>query len=138
MYTLMPFDNTLVTAKLTGAQVKAAIENGLGNPKISFGQVSGVFVVYDLSRPFGERVISMKLENGEVIDPNKFYTVVANDFMFSGGDNYVSLMKGKDIYDTGLPIREAIVEYVKAEKNINPVYKGYQMNVIETQVKKAS
>jgi 2',3'-cyclic-nucleotide 2'-phosphodiesterase/3'-nucleotidase/5'-nucleotidase len=138
MYTLMPFDNTLVTAKLTGAQVKEAIENGLGNPKISFGQVSGVFVVYDLSRPFGDRVISMKLENGEVIDPKKLYTVVANDFMFSGGDNYVSLMKGKDIYDTGLPIREAIVEYVKAEKNINPGYKGYQMNVIETQVKKAS
>lgn len=126
MYMLMPFDNTLVTAKLTGAQVIQAIENGLGNDKISFGQASGVYVQYDLSRPFGQRVVSIKLENGEPLDPKKYYTVVANDFMFEGGDNYKMLMQGKDIINTGIPIREAIIEYVRNLKVIEPVFKGYQ------------
>ena len=127
----MPFDNTLVTAKLTGAQVREAIENGLGNDKISFGQVSGVFVTYDLTKPFGQRIISVTLENGEPLDPNKLYTVVANDFMFSGGDNYTSLQKGQEIKDTGIPVRDAIADYVKQNKTIKPAYRGCQKPVTE-------
>lgn len=131
MYSLMPFDNTLVTAKLTGAQVREAIENGLGNDKISFGQVSGVYVTYDLTKPFGSRIVSVTLENGEPLDPNKLYTVVANDFMFSGGDNYTSLQKGQEIKDTGIPVRDAIVGYVKEHKTIKPAYRGCQKPVTE-------
>lgn len=139
MYMLMPFDNTLVTAKLTGAQVKEAIENGIGNPKISFGQISGVYVTYDLSKPFGRRVVKLTLENGQPLKMDRTYTVVANDFMFTGGDNYTVLMKGADIKDTGVPIRDSIVEYVKEQKIIQPVYKGYQTPVSETaQVKPAA
>lgn len=126
MYELMPFDNTLYTGKLTGAQVKVAIENGINNDKISFGQVAGVYVVYDLSRPFGDRVVKMTLENGQPLDMNKVYTVVSNDFMFDGGDNYTVLKEAKDKKDTGVPVRDSIIEYVKAQKVVSPVYKGYQ------------
>lgn len=126
MYELMPFDNTLVTAKLTGAQVKEAIEHGIGNEKISFGQMSGVYASYDMSRPFGDRIVSLTLENGQPLDMNAYYTVVANDFMFDGGDNYNVLKQGKEKKDTGVPIREAIIEYVKQQKVIDPAFKGYQ------------
>jgi 2',3'-cyclic-nucleotide 2'-phosphodiesterase/3'-nucleotidase/5'-nucleotidase len=139
MYMLMPFDNTLVTAKLTGAQVKEAIENGIANPKIAFGQISGVYATYDLSRPFGQRVVKLTLENGQPLVMDQTYTVVANDFMFTGGDNYTVLMKGADIKDTGVPIRDSIIEYVKEQKVIQPVYKGYQAPVSEAaQVKPAA
>ncbi len=126
MYGLMPFDNTMVVARLTGAQVREAIENGLGNEKISFGQLSGVYVSYDLSKPFGQRILDVVMENGAPLDPNQYYTVVANDFMFSGGDNYTVLKQGKEIKDTGIPVRDSIIEYVKKLKVIKPVYKGYQ------------
>lgn len=138
LYTLLPFDNTLVTAKLTGSQIKEAIENGIGNPKISFGQVAGVKVKYDLAKPFGARITALALENGQPLEMEKTYTVVANDFMFSGGDNYTSLTKGKEIKDTGVPIRDAVIEFIKKQKTISPVYKGYQAPAADTKVKPAA
>lgn len=126
MYQLMPFDNTLVTLKLTGEQLKQTIENGIGNPNISFGQVGGLYVKYDLSRPFGDRVTAMALENGEVIQPDKYYSVVVNDFMITGGDGYTVLAEGKDIKNTQIPIRDCLIDYLKAQKTVTPVYKGYQ------------
>lgn len=126
MYGLMPFDNTLVTAKLTGAQVREAIENGLGNDKINFGQVSGVYVSYDLAKPFGQRIKDIVLEDGTPLKADQYYTVVANDFMFAGGDNYTVLQKGKDIKDLNVPIRDSIIDYVKKKQQISPVYRGCQ------------
>lgn len=129
MYEFMPFDNVLVTVDLTGAQLKEAIENGLGNEKISFGQVAGVYVKYDLSKPFGQRVIEMALENGEKIDPNdpnKLYSVVTNDFMITGGDGYTVFANGKNIKYLGIPIRDGMVDYIKKTGVVEPEYKEYQ------------
>lgn len=127
LYTLIPFDNTMVTAKLTGAQIIATIENGLGNPKLGyFGQTAGLLVEYDLSQPFGQRVIKIRLENGEPLLLDQLYTVVANDFMFSGGDEYTVLKEAQEIKDTGIPLRESLIEYIKEQKEISPVYKGNQ------------
>lgn len=126
MYEFMPFDNTLVTVDLTGAQLKEAIEVGIGNEKIAFGQIAGVYAKYDLSKPFGERVIAMALENGDKIDPNKLYSVVTNDFMITGGDGYTVFAKGKNIVNLAIPIRDAMVEYVKKNPTVAPELKGYQ------------
>jgi 2',3'-cyclic-nucleotide 2'-phosphodiesterase/3'-nucleotidase/5'-nucleotidase len=128
MYVFMPFDNTLVTVNLTGAQLKAAIENGINNEElgIAFGQIAGVYVQYDLSKPFGERVIAMALENGDKIDMDKLYSVVTNDFMITGGDGYTVFTEGKDIKDLGIPIRDAMIEYVKKSGVVAPEFKEYQ------------
>jgi 2',3'-cyclic-nucleotide 2'-phosphodiesterase/3'-nucleotidase/5'-nucleotidase len=133
LYTLMPFDNTLVTAKLTGAQVKEVIENGLANPNLNyFGQTAGLYVVYDLNKPFGQRVVKITLANGQPLKMTNYYTVVANDFMFSGGDQYITLTKAKDIKDTGIPVRDVLIDYIKTHKVISPIYKGYQTPANET------
>ncbi len=129
MYSLMPFDNTLVTAKLTGLQIREAIENGLGNERISFGQVTGVYLTYDLARPFGQRIIKITLEDGTPLENDRYYSVVANDFMFDGGDNYNILQHGREIKNTGIPVRDVIIDYIKNKKTINPVYKGNQKPV---------
>lgn len=134
MYELLPFDNTLFTMKLTGEQVIEAIENGIGNENIGFGQVAGVYVKYDITMPFGKRVIAVSLENGEALDLNKYYTVVVNDFMADGGDGYTVLKKGKELVDTGVPIRDAVIEYVRKEKVVAPKYKGYQSSVVQETV----
>ncbi len=139
LYQVMPFDNTLVTAKLTGAQVRETVENGLDNQKVGyFGQLSGLFVTYDLSKPFGQRIVTITLENGEPIDNSKLYTVVANDFMFSGGDMYLALKQGKEVKDTGVPIRDSLIEYIRAKKEINPVYRGCQKPAAAPAVKPAA
>lgn len=113
MYELMPFDNTLVTMKLKGKDVKAALENGIGNDEIGWVQFAGIKIEYDLTRPFGDRITKMTLDNGKAVDLETYYTVVTNDFMYTGGDKY-NFSAGIEALDTGVPIRDAIVEVLKA------------------------
>lgn len=136
MYEFMPFDNTLVTVDLTGAQLKEAVEAGY-NDKISFGQVAGLYVKYDPSKPFGSKVIEMCLENGEKILADKTYSVVTNDFMITGGDGYTVFAKGKNIVNLAIPIRDAMIDYVKKTGVVEPVFMDYQRTT-DIPVKKAA
>lgn len=129
---IVPFDNTLITCKLTGAQIKEAIENGLINPDVGyFGQTAGVYVVYDLTKPFGERVLKITLPDGSPVEMAESYSIVTNDFIFYGGDKYDVFAGAKDVRKTGISLREALIRHIRAQKVIAPVYKGYQVPVSE-------
>lgn len=124
LYEVMPFDNTLFTMELTGADIKNVIENGIGNNKIGWVQVSGLNVKYDLARPFKDRITEIKLINGTKLDMNKYYKVVTNDFMASNGDEY-DFSKGKNKLDTNIPVRDVLVNELKASKKLSLVKKNY-------------
>jgi 2',3'-cyclic-nucleotide 2'-phosphodiesterase (5'-nucleotidase family) len=89
----LPFGNHLVTVEVKGADLRAAIENGLSRlPAIAgrFPQVSGMRVEYDPQRPSGSRVVSIEV-GGAPLGPDRMYKVAINDFMARGGDDYTSL-----------------------------------------------
>jgi 2',3'-cyclic-nucleotide 2'-phosphodiesterase (5'-nucleotidase family) len=113
IYEVMPFDNTIVTAQLTGAEVRKTIEDGLRFGRVT--QQSGLRYVFDLSRPPAERLVTLTLADGSTIEDAKHYKVAVNNFMASGGDNYEALAKSSTKVDTGLPIREALEAYVVAK-----------------------
>ncbi len=119
LYEVMPFDNTLYTMKLSGADVKANIEHGIMNEDIGWIQISGVRVTYNPGAEAGNRITSMVLEDGTPVEMDKYYTVVTNDFMFTGGDKY-NFENSKDGLDTFIPIRDAMVEVVEKAGVISP------------------
>jgi 5'-nucleotidase len=110
IFALEPFGNTLVVRTLTGTQLKALLEqqfedsNGKGQLRDSTLVPSASFrFAYDLSRPQGSRIVSMRL-NGKAIDPNCRYRVTVNNFLASGGDGYSVLTSGTDTLDAGLDL----------------------------------
>lgn len=111
VYAVMPFDNTIVTMELTGALLRQALEQSLRGDRVT--QVSGVRYVYDRSKPAGQRITQVTLADGSPLDEAKTYTVAANNFMASGGDQYDALAQGKNRTDTGRLIRDAMVVWVK-------------------------
>ena len=115
MYELMPFDNTLVKMELKGSDLKRVLENAIGNTSIGWGEFTGVKVYYDINKPLGSRILGMYMEDGTKVDMDKYYTVVTNDFMATGGDGY-DFTGAKNVVDTGIPIREALVENLKSLK----------------------
>jgi len=117
MYTVMPFDNTLVTMELKGADVLKAVEHGIDLPTAGNGSFSGLFVEYDPALTYGSKVISIQLEDGTALDMNKTYKVVTNDFMVTGGDGY-DFSGATNVVDTFIPIRDMLVDKVKAEGTI--------------------
>ncbi|WP_432407537.1 5'-nucleotidase C-terminal domain-containing protein [Wukongibacter sp. M2B1] len=130
MYEIMPFDNTFVTMELPGKDLKKAIDHGILNPKVGDGQFSGLKVEYDKDKEFENRITSITLEDGTPLEMDKYYTVVVNDFMISGGDEY-DFSNAKNIVNTYIPIRDMLVEAIKEAKSITPQPVNYISEVVK-------
>ncbi|HEY5963416.1 MAG TPA: bifunctional UDP-sugar hydrolase/5'-nucleotidase [Xanthobacteraceae bacterium] len=95
----LPFGNHMVTIEVKGADLRAAIENGLSRlPALAgrFPHVSGMRVEYDPRRPPGSRVLSIAV-GGAPLSPTRVYRVTTNDFVARGSDGYTSLTNIKPV-----------------------------------------
>lgn len=97
LYTIQPFNNDLITQTLTGAQLKAVLEQNFDEvgPKQVLTPSAGFAYRYDLSKPIGQRIVAMTL-NGAPIAPEASYRVTTNAFLAQGGDTYTALTAGTD------------------------------------------
>lgn len=119
LYEIMPFDNTLVTLELSGADLKKAIDHGINNPSITDGQFSGLKVVYDAEAEFENRIKTITLADGTALRDDAYYTVVINDFMLTGGDKY-DFSNARNVKNTYVPIRDVLVDAIRDAKTITP------------------
>ena len=123
VFEVLPFQNTMITLKLTGAQLKKTLERGLVTG-IGMAALSGVRVQFDRTKPPGQQVVSLLLTDGTAIDDSKLYSVTTNDFVLAGGDGFTEFAKGTDIMDTGIFLRDVLVDYVKAHRILSPKLDG--------------
>ena len=112
VYEVMPFDNTVVTLRLSGAELKQALEDGLRRQRVT--QVSGIRFSFDSSLPPGSRVTALTLADGRALDPGQDVTVAVNNFMADGGDEYNVLKLARDKLDTRVTVRQRLEEYVRS------------------------
>ena len=97
----LPFGNPSVLVELSGADLLAALENGVSqveNKAGRFPQVSGLQLTYNPGKPAGSRVLDMQV-GGKALDRTATYRVATSDFLLKGGDGYSSLSKGKVLID---------------------------------------
>ncbi|RFA13613.1 hypothetical protein B7R22_13245 [Subtercola boreus] len=102
---VQPFASTLIALDLTGAQLKAVLEQqwqptGGGRPFLKLGVSRGFQYLYDPTAPKGSRVLRMTL-NGAALSATTTYRVVANKYLADGGDNFTSFTGGTNRSDTG-------------------------------------
>lgn len=89
----MPFDNVALLLDVSGAELQAALENGVSaapQPAGRFPQVSGLRFTYAPSRPPGQRIHSVTVA-GKPLDPTARYRLATTDFLADGGDGYTML-----------------------------------------------
>jgi 5'-nucleotidase/UDP-sugar diphosphatase len=122
-FEVLPFQNTLVTLKITGAQLKRTLRIGL-DATVGLMAVSGLRVRFDRAKTGDDRLVSLTLSDGTPIDDARLYSITTNDFVVAGGDGYTELGKGTDIIDTGIFLRDVFVEYVKARRVLSPTTDG--------------
>jgi len=110
VFKAMPYENELLVVDLTGAELLAVLTRSVRSTREEedggFLHVSGIRFTIDGKVPRDIEV------GGRPLDAAGTYKVAITDFMFSGGDGY-GLFVGKSAVDTGLPLRELIVDSVR-------------------------
>ncbi|MFH1038378.1 MAG: bifunctional UDP-sugar hydrolase/5'-nucleotidase [PVC group bacterium] len=117
VFTVLPFNDTIITMELTGRQIRELIEQSLTMKK-GMLQISGLRVEYSVDRPEGKRVLSAAI-GGNPLDDASRYTVATNGFLAGGGDYFSTFSRGEAPRDTGILLREAVSTYIR---NHTPLY----------------
>jgi 5'-nucleotidase / UDP-sugar diphosphatase len=127
---LVPHDSKVVTMSLSGADVKAILEQSIENvvtedPVKKVGgmiQVSGISFAYDADRQFGARVQDVVVAD-KPLDPTRSYRIATNSMLAEGGHNYRAFTRGSERRE--LESQYEILERVFRErKRIQPSDSG--------------
>ncbi|MCG8414586.1 MAG: bifunctional metallophosphatase/5'-nucleotidase [Pseudomonadales bacterium] len=103
MVALMPFDNTIIAATVTGATLEQAIDEG-GRP-----------VLGGLTRRGGEWIVE---RSGEPLRADQEYRVLLNSFMYAGGDNFGAIAEADpNGFDTGVNYRQPFQDWLKNQSS---------------------
>lgn len=119
LYVFLPFDNTITTADMTGAQIKTLLEQAVGDGGLGI-QAAGLRFAYNSGMPSGSRVLSICKTDGipvHMTDTIKTYRVATNDFMAGGGDGF-TVYKTVTSFDTHIPFRDALVANIQQTGHI--------------------
>jgi len=158
MFTLMPYENSLVTMNMNGPQLKAVLERGYRNYYYykyvpGYGGYSyyttcmidtdfGNQITYnDLypTLPNGNNVISLVIGGHPVdfTDASKYYHVSTVNYLAAGSCNFndggVSLWPLNQIVnDTQFYVRDAVIDYVAAQGTVSPAIEGRLRFITDT------
>lgn len=134
-WALMPYENRLVTIRVTGAQLKLYLEQAaryfrfshepeLVNKEIpgyDFDLVDGVNYALDLSRAPGQRVLNLSFR-GQAVKLDQSFTMAISSYRFSGGGGYLEAMgwSGEPLAISKASLRNLLLEYLLSRPGLNP------------------
>jgi 2',3'-cyclic-nucleotide 2'-phosphodiesterase/3'-nucleotidase len=131
---LYPYDNTLRAVRLSGAQLRAYLEqsaryfrrNADGSvdvdpsiPGFNYDIVAGVDYTIDVSRPVGERITTLAF-NGRPVAPTDTFTMALNNYRQTGGGGFAMLRDAPVVYDKQLEIRQLLIDEVQRKGTLSP------------------
>jgi len=130
---VLPFGNQSTTTTVTGAELKAFLENGVSampGANGRFAQVSGLCFTYDISMPAGSRVTSAVRQAADgtctttAIDltAGASYSLAINDFMAAGGDGYPNVLAKSTTRNL---MDQDVADYVATSSPLTPVVRAF-------------
>ena len=142
-----PYPNTLKVLKVSGYELKQAIEKAatyfvIENDTIevnkdfivpkkqhyNYDMFGGLTYEIDLNRDFYDRVISIK-KDGVDLDLDKYYTIVVNNYRATNTSIYPCYENAELVKDVNVDVGELIINYflkhktIKVNKNSNYIIK---------------
>jgi len=131
---LYPYDNTLRAVKISGAQLRAYLEQSAryfreaadgrfgidaSIPGYNYDMVAGVDYTIDVSRPIGDRIVTLAYE-GRPVAATDTFTMALNNYRQTGGGGFSMLRDAPVVYDRQLEIRQLLIDEVKRRGTITP------------------
>ncbi|NOZ79653.1 MAG: bifunctional metallophosphatase/5'-nucleotidase [Acidobacteria bacterium] len=143
VYALYVYPNTLVSVRLTGAQVKDVLEhaalydagldcrpgNGctlLTNRRVrryNVDTMEGLSYRIDPTRPAGQRVWDLRY-HGKPLDLHRSFTVVCNNYRAAGGGGFPHLSSAPVVWHTSEEMTDLIGNYLERHDPLKPAADG--------------
>lgn len=117
IYELLPFENALVTLDFTGEQLRRFLDVIIERSDAQ----SGAQILYRNNKELKKNeIVNVWLRSSaggaEIeIDPKATYTIVTIDYLVKRGGGYSVLQEAKNVVPLSLTMRDAVLDYVKAE-----------------------
>ena len=150
MFTLMPYENSLVVMRMNGPQLKRILERAYRNYYYyKYVPNAGGYSYYttcmlDISSggqityrdtypllPNGNNVASLTINGREVdfLDATTYYTVSTVNYLAAGSCNFSDAGQtlwplDQIVYDTQYYVRDAVINYIQAQGTISPTVEG--------------
>ena len=106
IFEVLPFDNELVVAEYTGAEVIAIVKEGIlkrgGEP------CSGIKA--SVTGTPAQPMVVITWSDGKAIDPAATYRAATTDYLLASGDATPTLKVGRHPYLTGVPVRQLVID----------------------------
>ncbi len=105
IYTVEPFGNGLLTGTISGADLRAVIEQSVDD----LGEITPAIpsdalrYSFDRRRPSGSRVVDLTFA-GKPVDPAASYRITVSAFLAGGGDGYTVLRRLRDVVPGGIDL----------------------------------
>ena len=136
--TVYPFGNQVATTVVTGTNLWATLENGVGGNYPNdgrFPQISGFKFTFDASKPLGSRIVTVTKNDGTPIAKDSTeYTLTTLDFIIYGGDGYLNVFSPAKAKVEGA-LLDVFVDALKADMAAGKVT---QVPVLDGRVKKVA
>jgi 5'-nucleotidase len=124
LFSVQPFGNSLVVKTMTGAQIRALLEqqfnsgaNTVAAPRVLLPS-AGFTYTYNLAAAAGSRITAMALGGVPMADATA-YRVTMNSFLATGGDNFTVFNEGTNTIGGDQDI-DALEAYIKANNPLVP------------------
>ncbi|MGH2067498.1 5'-nucleotidase C-terminal domain-containing protein, partial [Aerococcus sp. L_4] len=132
-----PFPNTLAVVKITGAELKAAIEQSAEffilnedqeivmskdwlypKPKpYNYDMYEGIDYIIDVSKPIGQRVTKLNY-HGQPLDLEAEFEVTLNQYRAIGGGDYHMFDSSKIVREVNMEMNQLIPHYLETHQEI--------------------
>jgi 2',3'-cyclic-nucleotide 2'-phosphodiesterase (5'-nucleotidase family) len=134
MAALYPYDNTLRAIRISGEQLREYLEQSAryfqrrpdgsigvdrSIPGYNYDMVAGVDYTIDLSRPIGQRIVSLTYD-GRPVAPADSFTMALNNYRQTGGGGFTMLRNAPVVYDRQLEIRDLLIDEVRRKGTLLP------------------
>ncbi len=135
VFNVLPFDNTLTTVELTGAELIETLVSQVVTLESETGeqygtevsqQVSGV--TFEWIGHEGTDLVRDVSVGGEPLDDEETYAVAVNSYMAGGGSGY-PLADKPVIEDTGELLATTTIEYLEERGTVAPTVEGRMRRV---------
>lgn len=131
IYQMSPFENELVLANISGAELRTLWETTLETERMpQYGTLAfaGLCITYDSTLPDGQKVLSLTLPDGTPIGDEDVFCVATLDFLAAGGNDY-TILAGMEWESTAIMMRDAYAVYLGKIGTLTPETVGWMEDI---------